>query len=109
MMIETPRKAVPPGKTLRALLQEVDPQAEGREAYAIIEALYPICRSITGNGTRKSLRLLQGIVPLELREVPSGTQVFDWIVPKEWNIRDAYIKNDAGERVGTSNDPISMS
>ena len=84
---------------MRDLLSEVDPAEEGAQAYSSIEALYPICRSITGNGVRQSLRLLQGTIPLELREVPSGTQVFDWTIPKEWNIRDAYIKNNAGERV----------
>jgi aminopeptidase-like protein len=65
----------------------------------LIAELYPICRSITGDGLRESLRLLQRQIPLELREVPTGTQVFDWTVPKEWNIRDAYVKNAKGERV----------
>jgi aminopeptidase-like protein len=98
-MTETPNSAKALGETLRDILRYVDFLQEGREAYSLIEALYPICRSITGDGIRNSLRLLQGAVPLELREVPSGTQVFDWTVPKEWNIRDAYIKNEAGERV----------
>lgn len=61
--------------------------------------LYPICRSITGDGFRESLRTVQNIVPLELFEVSSGEQVFDWTVPKEWNVRDAYVKNAQGERV----------
>jgi aminopeptidase-like protein len=87
------------GRPLRELLQEFDPYNNGEQLYAIVEALYPICRSITGDGMRTSLRLLQDTVPLELREVQSGTQVFDWTVPNEWNIRDAYIKNPAGERV----------
>jgi aminopeptidase-like protein len=86
-------------KTLRDALREVDIEEEGREAYSLIERLYPICRSITGDGVRRSLRLLQETVLLDLHEVPTGTQVFDWTVPKEWNIRDAYIKNLAGERV----------
>jgi aminopeptidase-like protein len=98
-MTETPTSAVPAQKTLRDVLQAVAPKQEGTEAYATIEALYPICRSITGNGVRQSLRLLQSTVPLEMHEVPTGTQVFDWTVPKEWNIRDAYIENSAGERV----------
>jgi len=71
----------------------------GQDIYKLIEELYPICRSITGNGFRESMQIVQKHIPLELREVPSGTQVFDWVVPKEWNIRDAYIKNSKGEKV----------
>jgi len=76
-----------------------DPLAQGQAMMRLIAELYPICRSITGNGLRETLRLLQKQVPLELREVPTGTQVFDWTVPKEWNIREAYVKNANGERV----------
>ena len=65
----------------------------------IISALYPICRSITGNGTRETLRFIERYIPLQIHEVPSGTNVFDWTVPKEWNIREAYIKNDQGEKI----------
>jgi aminopeptidase-like protein len=71
----------------------------GHEMQRLIAELYPICRSITGNGFRETLKLLQRHVPLEMYEVPTGTQVFDWTVPKEWNIRDAYVKNSKGERV----------
>jgi aminopeptidase-like protein len=100
MMNQIPEKdAVPPRKILRDALNGVDSREEGREAYAAIEVLYPICRSITGDGIRQSLHVIQNTVPVALHEIPSGTQVFDWTVPKEWNIRDAYIKNDAGERV----------
>lgn len=67
--------------------------------YALIAELYPICRSITGNGFRKSLGILQRHLPLEIHEVPTGTPVFDWTVPREWNVRDAYIKNSRGEKV----------
>ena len=73
--------------------------AEGQAMYRLISELYPICRSITGEGLRQTLRQLQAQIPLEIREVPTGTQVFDWTVPKEWNIRDAYVKNSRGERV----------
>jgi aminopeptidase-like protein len=67
--------------------------------HRLIAELYPICRSITGEGVRQTLKILQRQIPLEIHEVPSGTPVFDWTVPKEWNIRDAYIKNAKGERV----------
>jgi aminopeptidase-like protein len=76
-----------------------DPLAEGRAMIRLIAELYPICRSITGDGLRETLHLLQRQIPLELKEVLTGTQVFDWTVPKEWNIRDAYVKNAMGERV----------
>lgn len=71
----------------------------GESMYSLVQMLYPICRSITGDGLRASLRLLQPQIPLKLHEVPSGTPVFDWTVPKEWNIRDAYIKNSRGKKV----------
>lgn len=71
----------------------------GPDMYTMIEALYPICRSITGNGVRETLAKIQEMIPVTVHEVPSGTQVFDWKVPKEWNIQDAYIKNRQGTRV----------
>jgi aminopeptidase-like protein len=71
----------------------------GADMYRLISDLYPICRSITGNGFRETLEIIGKQIPLEVHEVPSGTQVFDWTVPQEWNIRDAYIKNSKGERV----------
>lgn len=72
----------------------------GNEMYTLCNKLFPICRSITGDGVRETLRVLQSICPaMTLHEVPTGTQVFDWIVPKEWNIRDAWIKNSKGEKI----------
>lgn len=71
----------------------------GRNMYGLISRLYPICRSITGNGFRETLNVIKERIPLEVHEVPTGTPVFDWTVPKEWNIKDAYIKNSKGERV----------
>lgn len=71
----------------------------GPQMYRLVAELYPICRSITGDGFRETLRVIRGHVPLEVHEVPTGTKVFDWIVPKEWNIRDAYVKNGKGERI----------
>ena len=69
------------------------------ELYALIEELYPICRSISGQGVRQTLEILRRYLPLTVHEVPSGSQVLDWVVPKEWNIRDAYIANAQGVRV----------
>ena len=71
----------------------------GQNLFDLIVELYPICRSITGDGVRQTLRLLQKRMPLEIFEVPSGTSVFDWTVPLEWNVSDAYIKNREGVRV----------
>ena len=71
----------------------------GEEIHGLMRRLYPICRSITGDGVRRSLELMREYVPLEIFEVPTGTPVFDWTVPKEWNVRDAYVKNARGERV----------
>jgi len=67
--------------------------------YNFIRKLYPICRSITGNGVRQTLNLIKEIIPLEIIEIPTGTKVLDWIVPKEWNIKDAYVKNSSGEKI----------
>ncbi|MEP7150457.1 MAG: DUF4910 domain-containing protein [Nitrospira sp.] len=71
----------------------------GQTMHDLVAELYPLCRSITGEGVRDTLRLIQKRIPLEMSEVPSGTQVFDWTVPLEWNVSDAYIKNQAGKRV----------
>jgi aminopeptidase-like protein len=84
------------------LLKELDRReaAEiGQELYQFAGELFPICRSITGDGVRRTLALIQEKVPLRTFEVPTGTPVFDWTVPKEWNIRDAFIKTPDGQRV----------
>ena len=71
----------------------------GHEMYRLIAELFPICRSITGNGVRETLRILKKHIPIEVHNIPTGTQVFDWTVPREWNIKDAYVKDLRGERV----------
>ena len=67
--------------------------------HAFSTTLFPFCRSITGDGVRETLRQISQRIPLALHEVPSGTPVFDWSVPDEWNIRDAYVADARGTRV----------
>jgi aminopeptidase-like protein len=71
----------------------------GIEMYRLMSELFPICRSITGNGVRESLNIIKQHIPLRVHEVPTGTKVFDWTVPKEWNIKDAHVKNSKGEKI----------
>jgi aminopeptidase-like protein len=74
-------------------------EGAGAAMHELIRDLFPICRSITGNGFRESLRRIGEIVPLTFTDVPTGTPVFDWTVPNEWNIRDAFIADRSGNRV----------
>jgi len=75
------------------------PPAVGQELYDLMAELYPICRSLTGAGQRRTLDILRRRIDLTVHEVPSGTAVFDWTVPKEWNIRAAYIKDVRGRKI----------
>jgi aminopeptidase-like protein len=85
--------------TLAAIRAGLDPVATGEDLHALVARLYPICRSITGPGVRETLRILGERLPLEVHEVPTGTQVLDWTVPREWAIRDAYVADGAGRRL----------
>lgn len=85
--------------SMSTFLQTYDSPGPGLEMFGLMKRLFPICRSITGDGLRQSLQIIQEYIPLTLHEVSTGTQVFDWVIPKEWNVRDAYVKNDRGEKV----------
>lgn len=75
-------------------------QSVGQQMYQLADRLFPICRSITGKGVRETLQIIKEVMPgLSIHEVPSGTPVFDWTVPKEWNIEEAYIENSKGEKM----------
>ncbi|MFL6143626.1 MAG: DUF4910 domain-containing protein [Labedaea sp.] len=67
--------------------------------HALVERLYPLCRSITGDGVRQTLEIIGEHIPLTVHEVPTGTTVFDWTVPEEWNIRGAHLTDPSGRRV----------
>src|SRR4051794_29312287 len=81
------------------LRRSLDREAVGWEMHDRIARLFPICRSITGMGVRESLRLIGREIEIRTQEVPTGTRVFDWTVPQEWNIRGAYIKDRHGRRL----------
>ena len=76
----------------------METEALGSQAYDLMRRLFPLCRSLTGNGVRDTLDVLEEYIPLQRTEIASGTRVFDWTVPDEWNIRDAYIATPDGQR-----------
>jgi aminopeptidase-like protein len=80
-------------------LNLTDRTSLGQEMHNFAADLFPICRSITGDGIRETLGRIKSLISLQTFEVPTGTQVFDWTVPKEWNVRDAYIAAPGGKRV----------
>jgi aminopeptidase-like protein len=97
--VTAPTRTLSDVMSLRKSVDSSDPELFGRELHAFAAELYPICRSITGDGIRRTLDLIAERIPLQKFDVPTGTQVFDWTIPKEWNIRDGYIKGPDGTRI----------
>ena len=91
---------------MTAVLTREAPRTEavGDDAYDLMRRLFPLCRSLTGDGVRATFDELEREIPIERAEIPSGTRVFDWIVPDEWNLREAYIAHADGTRVVDSRD-----
>ena len=81
------------------IVEELITPDSGDDMYKFAAKIFPICRSITGNGVRETLHEIGSHVALDIQEVASGTAVFDWVVPREWNIRDAYIKDARGQKI----------
>ena len=86
---------------LQSLASAEGSAAAAAEALQLMRLLQPICRSITGNGVRETLQHVASYVDLKTYEVPSGTRVFDWEVPKEWNIKDAWLKDPRGRTIAS--------
>ena len=78
---------------------KLDYKSCGNFMHDLLSNLFPICRSITGNGVRRTLSIIKKYIPLKVHEIPSGTKVFDWTIPKEWNIREAYIEDSNNNKI----------
>jgi aminopeptidase-like protein len=90
----------------RRLTDGIDPAAVGASAYELAQVLFPIPRSLTGDGVRETLRVVSDYVPLELTEVPTGTELFDWRAPREWNLEAAWIADENGRRIVDARDNV---
>ena len=71
----------------------------GNVIYDFIEKLYPLCRGISGEGTRETLRLIKDVIPITIVSHPTGFKVFDWVIPDEWSINDAYVEDPGGNKI----------
>ena len=85
--------------SLSKKIKLIDVASKGKAMFELINQMYPICRSITGNGVRETLSIISKVIPITIHEVPSNTKVLDWEIPLEWNINDAWIKNSKGEKI----------
>lgn len=71
----------------------------GNKMFVLLKDLFPTCRSITRDGLRNTLKTIQQNIPIKIHEVPTGTKVFDWTIPKEWNVKDAYVMDEKGNKI----------
>jgi len=72
----------------------------GKKIYNLAKVLFPINRSITGDGVRETLNILKKVNPLlKIKKIPSGTKIFNWTVPEEWNVKDAWIKDSKNKKI----------
>src|SRR6266545_5785449 len=95
------RRDLPRPRRFPSAIRGPEMSERGNRMFELVEELFPICRSITGDGVRETLRIVGARLPapLALTEVPTGTPVLDWTVPDEWNIRDAWVADASGNRV----------
>lgn len=78
----------------------MDINIAGKKMYELLEKLFPVCRSITGDGVRQTLNIIKKHLPeLNIYEIPTGEKCFDWVIPQEWNIKDAYVKDENGKKI----------
>src|SRR5579862_2586276 len=89
----------PVGDPLGAEIETFDRDRVGAELHGLAAELFPICRSLTGDGVRRTLARIAEVIDLHVHEVPTGTQAFDWVVPREWNVTDAYVADVHGNRI----------
>tara|TARA_Y100000389_G_scaffold204800_1_gene259738 strand:- start:1506 stop:2840 length:1335 start_codon:yes stop_codon:yes gene_type:complete len=93
----------------RIKLNNFDIPDLGKEIYSLAKDLFPINRSLTGNGVRASLKIIKKHLPkLKIKEIKSGTKVFDWVVPEEWNVTDAYIELDGKKIIDFKNNNLHL-
>src|SRR5215217_1828938 len=83
----------------RAAAREPSNESIGVEIHDLIAELYPIFRSLTGEGVRETLVRVARHVPFQIVEVPTGTRVYDWVIPKEWSVREAWVADSKGRRI----------
>jgi|TARA_B110000495_G_scaffold200343_1_gene215390 aminopeptidase-like protein len=81
------------------ILSDIDGNNLINDADNLLKELFPICRSITGNGVRQTLSILKKVADFNIKEIPSGTKCYDWTVPNEWNIVDAYVEDSSGRKI----------